>query len=79
MYATIKLGGAIRQQRCRLDPNLKGDIAFLSSLLKTEFVFSAGGLDRNIHETLQGLVDSDVLCLEAEAGEPGQVCIKSIS
>ncbi|KAL3901083.1 MAG: hypothetical protein SGCHY_000870 [Lobulomycetales sp.] len=60
----------------RLDPNLKGDIAFLSSLLKTEFVFSAGGLDRNIHETLQGLVDSDVLCLEAEAGEPGQAFVE---
>jgi glycerol-3-phosphate O-acyltransferase len=39
LYATIKVGGAIRQQRVRLNPNLKSDIGFLSSLLKAEFIF----------------------------------------
>jgi hypothetical protein len=66
----------IQQQRVRLNPNLKNDTAFLSSLLKAEFIFPAGGLEKNINETLQSMVDVDVLSVETEAGEPGQAYIE---
>jgi glycerol-3-phosphate O-acyltransferase len=68
LYSTIKVGGAIRQQRVRLNPNLKSDTAFISSLLKAEFIFPAGGLEKNINDTLQNLVYVNVLSVETEVG-----------
>lgn len=75
LYATIKAGGAIRSQRVKLRPNLIEDVSFISTLLKYEFIFSAGGLEKNIDATLDDMVKADIMKIEEEALEPGQGAI----
>lgn len=71
LYATIKAGGPTRSQRVK-ESKLLEDIKFLSTLLKSEFIFTAGSIESNMYSTLDNLVKSDVLIVEPEIGEPGQ-------
>ncbi|RHZ75921.1 hypothetical protein Glove_208g142 [Diversispora epigaea] len=54
MYTKIKQGGAKPMQILRFD-NLLDEVIFLSQLLKVEFVYQPGEIQRNLERTLEGL------------------------
>ncbi|KAI9105789.1 hypothetical protein DFS34DRAFT_28852 [Phlyctochytrium arcticum] len=65
MYATVKAGGPVHAQRI-LIPELAEDVAFVSQLLKSEFIYGQGGLERNLKETIARLHDANVVSIEDE-------------
>lgn len=70
LYATIKSGGSIKQQQIIIRPTLIDDVSFLSGLLKFEFVYRDHGIVGNLQETLQNLVESNVVSVgENESGQ----------
>jgi hypothetical protein len=70
MYATIK-GGATHES-VKLYPDLISDSAFLSRVLKYEFIFISGGLEANFRQKLDLLVSQNILKIESESQLPGQ-------
>nr|KAJ3408035.1 hypothetical protein HK105_003260 [Polyrhizophydium stewartii] len=63
MYSTIKAGGPVSAQRIAIAPALTDDTAFLSQLLKNEFIFGSGGLGKNLHVTIAKLQQAGVLAV----------------
>jgi len=61
MYATIKAGGPVQDQKVNIKSQLIDDVAFLSNLLKSEFIFDVGGLTANLDNTLSELHASNVI------------------
>ncbi|KAI9017525.1 acyltransferase-domain-containing protein [Gaertneriomyces semiglobifer] len=72
MYATVKGGGPIHSQRIRLRPELIDDVAFVSQLLKAEFIYGPGGLDKNLDETVDRLHKANVISVEVEYSGPDE-------
>ncbi|KAJ3016431.1 hypothetical protein HKX48_004039 [Thoreauomyces humboldtii] len=66
MYATVKAGGPVHSQRIALRPFLAEDVAFVSQLLKAEFIYGPGGLEKNLDETVERLRLADVITVEEE-------------
>ncbi|RKO99400.1 hypothetical protein CXG81DRAFT_14564, partial [Caulochytrium protostelioides] len=65
MYATVKNGGPVHNQRLLVKPQLLNDVSFISQLLKLEFIFGPGGLKKNLEETMHelnaaGVIEFDV-------------------
>lgn len=75
MYATVKNGGPVHAQRVLYRPDLVFDVAFISSLLKTEFVYGPGGLERNLEATVKQLQDANVISIENEDDMDGDQSI----
>lgn len=63
IYADIKRGGAEGSSRCQLYPTLLGNVKFISRLLKSEFVYGPGGLEKNFSLTVKRLVKKGVFSL----------------
>lgn len=61
-YATIKVGGPVRNQRIPKS-KLQNEVKFLSQLLRDEFVYQGGGLVKNLDETLERLISSNVFAV----------------
>ncbi|KAI8909284.1 hypothetical protein DFJ77DRAFT_512992 [Powellomyces hirtus] len=70
MYATVKAGGPVHSQRIQLRPFLAEDVAFVSQLLKAEFIYGPGGMDKNLDETVERLRNADVITVEEDARPP---------
>ncbi len=66
LYSTIKAGGSKEAQRAPLRPDLMDDASFLSTLLKYEFIYSTGGLEVNLENTLQQLIGANVMSIEQD-------------
>ncbi|KAI8824355.1 acyltransferase-domain-containing protein [Fimicolochytrium jonesii] len=66
MYATVKNGGPVHSQRIMLRPSLAEDVSFVSQLLKAEFIYGPGGLDRNLEDTVSKLHAANVISIEEE-------------
>ncbi|KAJ3296892.1 hypothetical protein HK104_001043, partial [Borealophlyctis nickersoniae] len=71
MYATVKAGGPVHSQRILYRPNLLEDVSFVSSLLKSEFIYGPGGLDKNLETTVENLRRANVVTVEEEEGVEG--------
>ena len=69
MYATIKAGGPIQDQKVHIRTQLIEDVAFLSSLLKSEFIFTYGGLEVNLDSTLKELYNSNIISFVNDNGK----------
>lgn len=61
LYATIKAGGPVHDQKVNIKSQLIEDVAFLSSLLKYEFIFDVGGLEVNLDNTLSELHAANII------------------
>ncbi|KAJ3176524.1 hypothetical protein HDU87_005218 [Geranomyces variabilis] len=70
MYATVKAGGPVHSQRIQLHPFLAEDVAFVSQLLKAEFIYGPGGLEKNLDETVERLRVAGVITVEEEERPP---------
>ena len=70
LYATIKAGGPVSGQKVHVGTQLIDDVAFLSSLLKYEFIFSIGGLEVNLDKTLRELNDANIVSFVDGNGNP---------
>ncbi|KAJ3150380.1 hypothetical protein HDU89_003160 [Geranomyces variabilis] len=70
MYATVKAGGPVHSQRIQLHPFLAEDVAFVSQLLKAEFIYGPGGLEKNLDETVERLRVAGVITVEEEERSP---------
>lgn len=66
MYATVKAGGPVHAQRIMLRPSLSEDVAFVSRLLKSEFIYGPGGLEKNLDETIERLHKANVISIEED-------------
>ncbi|KAJ3110248.1 hypothetical protein HDU96_006773 [Phlyctochytrium bullatum] len=66
MYATVKAGGPVHNQRIVIHPNLENDVSFISSLLKSEFIYGPGGLRENLDKTIEQMTALDVFMVEDE-------------
>ncbi|KAJ3229738.1 hypothetical protein HDU78_008870 [Chytriomyces hyalinus] len=73
LYATVKQGGPVHVQKVRIAPDLEADCAFISRLLKTEFIYGPNGLSQNMMATLEALQKMDVLTVEEELKEDGSL------
>ncbi|KAJ3229196.1 hypothetical protein HDU81_005563 [Chytriomyces hyalinus] len=73
LYATVKQGGPVHVQKVRIAPDLEADCAFISRLLKTEFIYGPNGLSQNMLTTLDALQKMDVLTVEEELREDGSL------
>jgi hypothetical protein len=71
LYATVKAGGPVHNQKILIYPKLESDVSFLSALLKSEFIYGPGGLRENLTRTINHLTDLDVLSVEDEMSEEG--------
>ncbi|KAJ3032685.1 hypothetical protein HDV00_007205 [Rhizophlyctis rosea] len=69
MYSTVKAGGPVHSQRCLYRPTLLNDVSFISNLLKSEFIYGPGGLERNFEETVEGVWRKKVIAVEGEGGD----------
>lgn len=61
MYATIKAGGPVKNQRTPIKSRLLNDVKFLSMLLRNEFVFERGGPSHNLDKSLEKLKSANVV------------------
>ncbi|KND00860.1 uncharacterized protein SPPG_03964 [Spizellomyces punctatus DAOM BR117] len=66
MYATVKAGGPVHAQRILLRPALQEDVAFVSQLLKSEFIYGPGGLEKNLDETVDRLHKANVISIDED-------------
>ncbi|KAJ3014148.1 UNVERIFIED_CONTAM: hypothetical protein HDU68_000404 [Siphonaria sp. JEL0065] len=66
LYATVKQGGPIHIQKVRIFPDLENDCAFLSKLLKNEFIYGPHGLTQNMLKTIDDMVELNVMDTEDE-------------
>ncbi|KAJ3218193.1 hypothetical protein HDU67_006455 [Dinochytrium kinnereticum] len=71
MYATVKAGGPVHNQRIVITPNLENDVSFISQLLKSEFIYGPGGLHENLEKTVEQMTALDVFAVEDEVGTDG--------
>ncbi|KAJ3104187.1 hypothetical protein HDU97_009442 [Phlyctochytrium planicorne] len=71
MYATVKAGGPVHNQRIVITPNLENDVSFISQLLKSEFIYGPGGLHENLEKTVEQMTAIDVFAVEDEVGSDG--------
>ncbi|RUS24821.1 hypothetical protein BC938DRAFT_473025 [Jimgerdemannia flammicorona] len=65
LYTVVKRGGAKSTQRMRFDDLLE-QVAFLSSLLKVDFIYKPGGVEANTERTVLWLEQNQVLVRDAE-------------
>jgi hypothetical protein len=70
MYSVIKVGGPVRAQRIPIKSQLIGDVTFLSRLLRFEFVFGSGGINQNLHLTIEKLISSNVVIIGKDDSKP---------
>lgn len=66
MYSTIKRGGDIHAQRIPIASRLTEDVAFISRLLKFEFVYQGQGLEKNLQYTVDRLLKGNVVEVGSE-------------
>jgi glycerol-3-phosphate O-acyltransferase len=59
LYTVLKQGGAAPEQRLAMD-TFHNEIAFLSMVLKNEFVYGVDSLEDNINSTINSLVNDGV-------------------
>ncbi|KAI8842555.1 hypothetical protein BC829DRAFT_364240 [Chytridium lagenaria] len=71
MYATVKAGGPVHNQRILVVPNLENDVSFISQLLKSEFIYGPGGLHENLERTIEQMTALDVFAVDDEVGTDG--------
>ncbi|KAJ3165168.1 hypothetical protein HK101_000288 [Irineochytrium annulatum] len=71
MYATVKAGGPVRNQRILIYPDLETDVSFISQLLKSEFIYGTGGLRENLNKTIEGVTAVGVFTVEDEIDTNG--------
>jgi glycerol-3-phosphate O-acyltransferase len=75
MYATIKVGGPIRNQRIAVKTRLFQDAKFLSMLLRDEFVYERGGINHNLDKTLDRLVSANVVVVGKDQQNGGELWV----
>ena len=69
LYGTVKAGGPLEAQRVAMTPHLVDEVGFISQLLKTEFIFSAGGVAQNLIVTIRKLEKANVVATGTSAAE----------
>lgn len=75
MYATIKVGGPIRNQRIAVKTRLFNDVKFLSMLLRDEFVYETGGVGHNLDKTLDKLISANVVVVGKDQQNGGELWV----
>ena len=69
MYATVKAGGPVHNQKILVSPYLENDVSFLSGLLKSEFIYGPAGLKDNLQKTIDTLTKANVFHLSEDVDE----------
>ncbi|KAL1917548.1 uncharacterized protein VTP21DRAFT_3941 [Calcarisporiella thermophila] len=65
LFTKIKIGGSKSTQRMTV-AELREEVSFLSSLLKSEFVYKPGTVDANLDRTLRYLINNGILEYDGE-------------
>ncbi|GAO17356.1 uncharacterized protein UV8b_00214 [Ustilaginoidea virens] len=76
MYTRVKLGGGSAIQDITYE-ELKGQVLFLSSLFRGEFIFGSAGLATNLENTLRGLEADQIVRVDRD--EKGNITTVGLS
>ncbi|KAJ3199272.1 hypothetical protein HDU82_000582 [Entophlyctis luteolus] len=79
LYATVKQGGPVHNQKVKIFPDLERDCTFISKLLKSEFIYGPNGLTDNMLKTIDDLTSLEVMKIETEILQDGKTEVKWLS